>query len=194
MTKPLKHFHISQLPTARRLHFATAAFEPPSQRHRSAVTAATVIRFPRPDASVLNETIPLFYIGQNNLGFWVAREAQGRCGGLFLVKSSAVRFARKKSAPAGCAIMIVPERLELDLGNQGSRIAESVAVAIDAAARHAPGCTAFIAAAWAEWRRLVAQISRALSSERRHREAIEHELFRHQYRLSSKNDDDLPIL
>jgi hypothetical protein len=32
-----------------------------------------------------------------------------------------------------------------------------------------------------------------LASERKHRAAIEKELFRDQYTLASKNDDDLPI-
>lgn len=44
-----------------------------------------------------------------------------------------------------------------------------------------------------EWRKLVADVSRAFASERRNRQAIEQELFRGRYTLSSKNDDDLPI-
>ncbi len=45
----------------------------------------------------------------------------------------------------------------------------------------------------AEWRNLVQQISRALASERRNREAIEKELFHGEYMRVSKNDDDLPV-
>src|SRR6202451_4753703 len=48
----------------------------------------------RPDASFINETIPMFYIGQNKAGLWVARESPGRCGGAFLLSLSALRFAR----------------------------------------------------------------------------------------------------
>jgi hypothetical protein len=51
----------------------------------------------------------------------------------------------------------------------------------------------FIGSAITEWRKLITQISDAFASQRRHREAIEKELFRGQYTLSSKNDDDLPI-
>lgn len=51
----------------------------------------------------------------------------------------------------------------------------------------------FARMAGAEWRKLVADVSRALTSKRRHREAIERELFGGQYMLLSKNDDDLPI-
>jgi len=151
----------------------------------------TVIKFPqRPDASVLDTTIPLFYIGQNKNGFWVAREAEGRSGGIFLLKRSAVRFARKQSEPAGCATMFLAEPFELDIENQGSRL---VAAAMDNAAGGAPSFAAFVGMALAEWWKLIAQVSCALASERRNRDAIEKELFRDQYTLSSKNDDDLPL-
>jgi hypothetical protein len=194
LNKPLKHFHISDLPMAGRVYFAVAGFERrPVPRRSTTAEASTVLKFPRPDASVLNETIPLYYIGQNKNRFWVTREAQGRSGGLFLFKRSAQRFARKKSAPAGCALMILTEPLELDLENQGSRLAESLMAAIDVATRRAPTCVAFINAAIGKWRRLAAQISHALAGERRHRDAIERELFHGQYTLTSKNDDDLPI-
>ena len=55
----------------------------------------------RPNSTVLNHSIPLFFIGRNRDGFWVAREAAGRCGDLFLFRRSAARFARKKGARAG---------------------------------------------------------------------------------------------
>jgi hypothetical protein len=40
----------------------------------------------------------------------------------------------------------------------------------------------------------VANIRRALADERRHRALIEQEIHHGHYRLSSKNDDDLPIV
>ena len=67
----------------------------------------------RPDRSALSESIPLFYIGRNRNGFWVVRSADGRIGGLFVFKRSAVRFAREESEPAACALMFVAEPLEL---------------------------------------------------------------------------------
>lgn len=82
---------------------------------------AAISNFPlRPNSGVLSESIPLFFIGRNALGFWVAREAEGRSGGVFLFKRSALRFANSDSAPAGCATMFLKERLELDVENQGS--------------------------------------------------------------------------
>ena len=50
----------------------------------------------RPDASVLNEAIPLFFIGRNRNGLWLAREAGGKSGGMFLFKGW--RFASPSSA------------------------------------------------------------------------------------------------
>jgi hypothetical protein len=78
-------------------------------------------KFPRrPDASALSEAIPLFFIGRNKNGLWVAREAEGQTGGVFLLKRSALRFVRKNNVPVGCATMVLTERFELDVKNQGN--------------------------------------------------------------------------
>jgi len=161
---------------------------------RISPASGAVAAFPRrPDASVINEAIPLFYIGQNENGLWVAREAEGRSGGLFLRKQSALHFARKRSEPAGCATMFLNEPFELDIENRGSRIAALLATVSNVAERRAPTLIAFVRSMVAEWRKLITQISRACAAERRHRGALETELFRGQYTLSSKSDDDLPI-
>ena len=84
----------------------------------------------RPDFTVLNESIPLFFIGRNTDGLWVARESEGRCGGLFLFRSSACRFARLKSAQPGCALMFVAQSFELDLANEGNSFVDLIAKAM----------------------------------------------------------------
>ena len=160
----------------------------------SYVASTTAAQLPRrPDASAVSEAIPLFYIGRNKNGLWVVREAEGRCGGLFLFKQSGTRFARRQSERNGCAMMFLADSLELDVENQGSRFASLLAAAGDIVARRAPLLVSFIGSAIAEWRKLITQISDAFAGQRRHREAIEKELFRGQYTLCSKNDDDLPI-
>lgn len=165
----------------------------PASRGQGSGGRSTVINFPRrPDLSVLSETIPLFYIAQNKYGFWVAREAEGRYGGAFLFRRSAVRFARQQSGSAGCAMMFLNEELELDIENEGDRLVEPIAALIDVTTRRAPRFATFVAMAIAEWRKLVAQIAGAFAGERRNRRAIERELFRGEYTLASKNDDDLP--
>lgn len=81
---------------------------------------------PRPDAKLLSEAIPLFFIGRNRNGIWFAREAAGRIGGLFLFRRSALRFAAREGAAAGCATMLLNERVELDAENGGGRFAGAV--------------------------------------------------------------------
>jgi len=96
--------------------------------------------FPRrPDARVLSEAIPLFFIGRNQNRLWVAREAEGRKGGVFLFKGSALRFAARHSAPAGCATVYLGERLDLDVANEGGWLAAGFDVLLRIAARITPG-------------------------------------------------------
>jgi hypothetical protein len=153
-----------------------------------------VYRLPdRPDSAVLSDSIPLFYIGRNAEGYWIAREANGQRGGLFLLKGSAMRFARYQIAPRGGAMMFLNNPLELYVENQGSSLAEAFIAAGDIVRRRVPAFSAFVAAAIAAWSKLVARISRGVADERRNRTAIERELFHGEYRLSSKSDDDLPI-
>jgi hypothetical protein len=147
----------------------------------------------RPDDTVLSDSIPLFFIGRDQNGFWVAREAAGRCGGLFLFRWSATRFARRKGLAGGGATMFVEHSIELDLPNQGGRLAELVATTIDIVRRRAPLVTNVIGAAMAEWRKLDLQIARAFAGHRRNREATENDLFGGEYKIASKGDDDLPI-
>ena len=87
--------------------------------------------------------------------------------------------------------MLVEHTIELDVPNQGNRLAESIATTIGFVRRRAPFVTNSIGAAIAEWRKLDSQISRVLAD---HRRAVENDLFRSEYKLASKNDDDVPIL
>ena len=158
----------------------------------SSAPSNSVVKFPsRSGLTFLSEAIPLFYIGQNRDGFWVARGAEGRNGGVFFFKASAIRFARNKSAPAGCALMFISAPVELDCDNEGSQIVEILHAAIGVMRRRAPTLVSFLEMAIAEWRKLLAELSRAGAGKQRHRAAVERELFRGQYRLASKNDDDL---
>jgi hypothetical protein len=79
------------------------------------------------DSDVVSEAIPAFFIGRNRDGFWVAREAKGRIGGLFVLKSSAVAFAHAEGGAAGCATIFPAESFELDLANRGNPFAEQLA-------------------------------------------------------------------
>jgi hypothetical protein len=72
------------------------------------------------DAGVVSDAFPAFFIGRNGEGFWVARDAKGRIGGLFLRKVSAISFARTQSRPAVCATIFPTGRFELDLEDNGN--------------------------------------------------------------------------
>jgi hypothetical protein len=83
---------------------------------------AAVGPFQRPGPDVLNEAIPAVFIGRNRDGFWVARDADGKFGGLFWREQSALRFAKRTAASTGCAIVFPQARFELDIENAGSPI------------------------------------------------------------------------
>ena len=97
---------------------------------------------PRPDPGIISEAIPLFFIGRNKDGFWAVREADGRIGGIFLRKQSALRFANRNAQPGGCATMFLSERFELDVENKGNplvaRVAGARRVVLRLAQRTAP--------------------------------------------------------
>jgi hypothetical protein len=82
--------------------------------------AGTATPFRPLDAGIVSDAIPAFFIGRNSDGFWAARDVRGRIGGLFLLKASAVSFARTQSGPAGCATIFPNDRFELDLKNSGN--------------------------------------------------------------------------
>jgi hypothetical protein len=88
----------------------------------SLLAADTSHKFPaRPGSDVLSGSIPLFFIAQNDVGLWIARDADGNSGGIFLLKRSALRFARTSGGGSGCATMFLAQRLELDVENRGRR-------------------------------------------------------------------------
>jgi hypothetical protein len=99
--------------------------------------AVGALRFPeRPSSRILSQSIPLYFIARNKNGFWVVREAAGRCCGVFLFRRSALRFARKSSAPAGCATMLLTERFEPDVHGQANSLFGWIHSALHTAASH----------------------------------------------------------
>src|ERR1700716_2703451 len=88
------------------------------------------------DPGIVSEAIPAFFIGRNKEGFWVARDATGNIGGIFLLENSALSFAKQNSRPAGCATIFPSERFELDLENRGNRLAAHLGPLVHLAMRH----------------------------------------------------------
>ena len=111
----------------------------PTDHPKPVVRVGMTAKFPRrPDSGVLSESIPLFFIARNRVGLWVAREAEGRTGGIFLFKRSVLRFAERNSGPRGCATMFLAERLELDLANRGNRLIGWIGAVLNVLARYIP--------------------------------------------------------
>jgi hypothetical protein len=99
---------------------AMAAIALQATRRRADIQQATALKPLDPD--VVSTAIPAFFIGRNGAGLWVAREANGRVGGLFLFKSSAIDFANRQSGPARCALVFPAETFELDIENSGNAL------------------------------------------------------------------------
>jgi hypothetical protein len=94
------------------------------------------------DRDIVSESIPAFYIGRNRAGFWVAREARGRIGGIFLFKSSAVNFARAQSEGSQCALVFPSATFELDTENRGNPLIARLAGWLDRTRRRLPDLVA----------------------------------------------------
>jgi hypothetical protein len=58
---------------------------------------------------------PLFLVGKDSHGNWVARDQSGRCGGLFVGRDEALKFARAENGNRLQAIVMVEDVLELDM-------------------------------------------------------------------------------
>jgi hypothetical protein len=63
------------------------------------------------------EKNPLFFIGQNRRGNWVAKMKHGLIGGLFINRAAALKFALFENGNHPEAVVAVPGVLELDMGS-----------------------------------------------------------------------------
>jgi hypothetical protein len=57
----------------------------------------------------------LFLIGKNSRGHWVVRDQSGLCGGLFVDRAEALKFAMFENGNRPQAVIMVPGILELDM-------------------------------------------------------------------------------
>jgi hypothetical protein len=108
---------------------AVCAKRLPCSRQES-FAAQTPVRAKTPNSElqplgedILSAAIPTFFIGRNESGLWIARESRGRIGGIFLLKSSALAFARAQSESEPCAFVFPSGSFELDRENEGNPFA-----------------------------------------------------------------------
>lgn len=64
------------------------------------------------------KTAPLFLIGQNSRGQWVAQKQAGRTGGLFVSHAAAMKFALMENGNQREAVINMPGPFELDMGER----------------------------------------------------------------------------
>jgi hypothetical protein len=157
-----------------------AKFRRIATAHGDASQQVSAVRSPpRPDPTILNESIPLFSIERNGEGFWVAQDCDGPSRGTFLFKASAVRFAKKASPE--CGLMFPDRRIELDpKPAQNARLHNAI--------------KGKIARAIARVQVWLGPFVHVLKNGDEQRHLIESELYGNQYRYRSKSDDDLPII
>jgi len=135
----------------------------------------------RPDNTILNEAIPLFAIGRNKSGLWVARDCDSSAGDVFLSKAAAIRFAKRTRGPGGCALMFVANCIELERSaSPGGGWHRAV--------------KAKVAALMARIKLSISNVLRQGSGGNEQERLIETGRYRNQYRYRSKSDGDLPIV
>ena len=78
-------------------------------------------------------------IGQNSHGEWIALDREGRCGGVFVSRDTAHRFALEANGHRLEAIELVEEPLELTIGEVPALPSQSAAVETAAGSRGKTG-------------------------------------------------------
>lgn len=63
---------------------------------------------------------PIFLIGRDSHGHWVVQNEKGSCGGLFVDRTQALRFAMFENGNQPQAVIMVPGILELNLSRKAA--------------------------------------------------------------------------
>ena len=63
---------------------------------------------------------PFFFIGRDSHGNWVVQDQRHLCGGLFVNRTEALRFALFENGNQPQAVIMVPGILELDLRGEAA--------------------------------------------------------------------------
>jgi hypothetical protein len=74
----------------------------------------------------------LFFIGKDSRGNWVVQDQQGLCGGLFIDRAEALRFAMFENGHRPQAVVMVPGVFELDLSGKPSVVEKPPVIDTDA--------------------------------------------------------------
>jgi len=63
-----------------------------------------------------------FLVGRDSRGHWVVQDQRGLCGGLFVDRNKAIRYAMDETGKRPQAIRIVPGILELDMSRPAQHL------------------------------------------------------------------------
>jgi hypothetical protein len=69
----------------------------------------------KPPSSRSSSPSRLFRIGRDSRGHWVVQDQHGLCGGLFIDRAEALKFAMFENGNRPQAVITVPGVLELDM-------------------------------------------------------------------------------
>jgi hypothetical protein len=77
----------------------------------------SVMELSEPPSSRL-AALRLFRVGRDSHGRWVAQDQHGLCGGLFVDRAEALKFAMFESGNCPQAVIMVPGVLELNISSE----------------------------------------------------------------------------
>ncbi|HEY1541737.1 MAG TPA: hypothetical protein VGG01_04965 [Xanthobacteraceae bacterium] len=63
----------------------------------------------------------IFLVGRDSRGHWVVQDERGLCGGLFVDRNKAIRFAMDETGRQPQAIKMMPGVLELDMSRPAGK-------------------------------------------------------------------------
>jgi hypothetical protein len=75
---------------------------------------------PEPLSRIFSSQPSRFLIGKDSHGRWVAQDERGLCGGLFVNRAEAIRFAMRETGRRPQAVILVPDVIELDMTRTGN--------------------------------------------------------------------------
>ena len=70
---------------------------------------------------------PLFFIGRDSNGNWVVQDQRGACGGLFVNRKEALKFALFENGNRPQAVVMVAAGLELNMSGKPFVVAQAPA-------------------------------------------------------------------
>jgi hypothetical protein len=73
-----------------------------------------------PPSPLPRSKTPQFLIGKDSQGHWVVQEQNGVCGGLFINRAEALRYAMFENGKQPQAVIMVPGILELNINRKAA--------------------------------------------------------------------------